>query len=205
MNFYKKFHITILMAAKELCFLCFETLENKLRHTSNDKVFRYVTSKYVSPKSYPMFVTWKNDGTLRGCKGSFKDLPLIDGLKDRTIDAAFNDGRFHHLEEKELCSSLTCSISLLHSFEKTSNPLDWEIGVHGIRLFLDGNSSTYLPHVALEHKWDKMEALAHLARKGGYGKKYDEGAIKRSIVERYQASRESATWDEYQEFVKNLQ
>ena len=192
------------MASKELCFLCFETLENKLHHTTKDCVYRTVASKYESPKSYPMFVTWKNEGNLRGCKGSFKDLPLIEGLKDRAIDAAFNDGRFHHLEEKELCSSLTCSISLLHSFEKAANALDWEIGIHGIRLFLDGNSSTYLPHVAQEHKWDKMEALAHLARKGGYSKKFDEEALKRSIVEKYQASRESATWDEYQDFVKNF-
>ena len=193
------------MASKELCFLCFETLENKLRHTSKNCVYRTVNTRYPSPNSYPMFVTWKNEGYLRGCKGSFKELPLIEGLKDRAIDAAFNDGRFHNLDVKELCSTLTCSISLLHSFEKTSNPLDWEIGVHGIRLFLDGNSSTYLPQVALEHKWDKMEALAHLARKGGYGKKFDEEALKRCKVERYQASRESATWDEYQSYVKTLE
>lgn len=193
------------MATKELCFLCFETLENKLRHSLKDKVYRAVSAKFPSPDSYPMFVTWKNEGYLRGCKGSFKALPLIDGLKDRAIDAAFNDGRFSELEEKELCSTLTCAISLLHSFEKTSSPLDWEIGVHGIRLFLDGNSSTYLPHVAQERKWSKMEALAHLAKKGGYTKKFDEEALKRSKVERYQASRESATWDEYQAYASSLQ
>lgn len=62
-----------------------------------------------------------------------------------------------------------------------------------------------MPHVAQERKWSKMEALAHLAKKGGYTKKFDEEALKRSKVERYQASRESATWDEYQAYASSLQ
>ena len=199
------------MTSKLFCFLCFENLENLFHHTNKTVVYDYVSKQPFqsfglnseSDGHFPMFVTWKNKGQLRGCKGSFKALPLFDGLKDMTKDAAFNDGRFHHVEESEL-PHLTCSVSLLHTFEKAENPLDWDIGKHGIRLFLDGRSSTYLPHVASDHGWDKMEALQHLARKGGYTKRYDEDALSKSKVERYQAFRESASWDEYQNFLKSL-
>jgi AMMECR1 domain-containing protein len=91
---------------------------------------------------------------------------------------------------------------LLHSFEPAENALDWEIGVHGIRLFVDGCSSTFLPEVAKERNCTKEETLAELAKKGGFRGTYEQAAVERSRVQRYQSAKCVATWDEYQQFIQ---
>lgn len=186
-------------ATKELCFLCFEHLQNALSKEKTDKVSKAVIDSSNQEK-YPMFVTFNKDDDLRGCIGSFAPLPLYKGLQDTTLDSAFHDPRFPKMTLNEL-PHLTCEISLLFSFEKVTDPLDWEIGKHGIILHLDHRQSTYLPEVAQEQGWDKMETLSHLARKGGFRKQYDQDALARSQVERYQSSVAVATWKEYQEFL----
>jgi uncharacterized protein (TIGR00296 family) len=146
-----------------------------------------------------MFVTWTKGGRLRGCMGCFDPLPLYRGLSDYAIVSGTKDRRFPPITSQEL-PQLECGISLLHSFEPAQNALDWEIGVHGIRLFIDGRSATFLPEVAKEQKWTKEETLAHLAKKGGFGGKYDRAAIERSRVERYQSAKCVATWAQYKEY-----
>jgi hypothetical protein len=49
-----------------------------------------------------------------------------------------------------------------------------------------------------------METLQHLAAKGKFQGVYDEAALKRSKVIRYQSSKCSASWAEYQDFVRAL-
>lgn len=189
-----------LQATKEMCYLCFETLENACKNTKNTIVNQAVVPPNDNKKC-PMFVTWKKDGDLRGCIGIFEPIPLYSGLKEYAIVAGFRDPRFPPINHSEL-SHLSCGISLLHSFEPANDCMDWEIGKHGIRLFIDGHSSTFLPQVASEQGWDKDTTLQHLARKGGFYGKFDEAAKRRAKVTRYQSSKLSATWEEYQQFLK---
>jgi uncharacterized protein (TIGR00296 family) len=189
-------------ATKEMCFLCFETLENATKRSNSSKVASRVIPANDAA-AFPLFVTWKRNGSLRGCIGCFDPLPLWDGLKEYAITAGMKDGRFSPIDKSEL-SSLTCAVSLLHSFEDCASATDWEVGVHGIRLFIDGRRSTYLPEVAAERGWSKVEALQHLAAKGKFNGVYDEAALQRSKVIRYQSSKIAATWAEYQEFVQGL-
>jgi uncharacterized protein (TIGR00296 family) len=189
-----------LEATKEMCFLCFETLESA---TTNCPL-KLVSSRLVSDEDHracPMFVTWNLSGRLRGCIGCFDDLPLWKGLQEYAISAGMKDYRFGAIASAEL-HDLSVTVSLLHSFENCTNPTDWEIGVHGIRLFVDGRRSTYLPEVAKEQRWGQAEALRHLAAKGGFPGEYGADALARSKVIRYQSSKISATWDEYQAFIK---
>lgn len=189
------------MESKQLCFLCFEALENKVTNKNNNKVANAV----IDPNNkdeYPLFVTWKIDGDqLRGCIGNFGKLPLYQGLMEYAVIAGTRDHRFEPITPEEL-PRLKCGVSLLYQFEKAENALDWEIGKHGIRLSIDGCNSTYLPEVAPEFGWTKEETLAHLARKGGFYKKYDKSALERSKVERYQSAKSTATWAEYQEWLQ---
>ncbi|XP_055117453.1 AMMECR1-like protein isoform X2 [Hylobates moloch] len=67
---------------------------------------------------------------------------------------ALKDSRFPPLTREEL-PKLFCSVSLLTNFEDASDYLDWEVGVHGIRIeFINEKgvkrTATYLPEVAKE-------------------------------------------------------
>ena len=74
--------------------------------------------------------------------------------------AAVKDRRFPPIEMQEINDSLRVEISLLSNFEYMQDPLDWEVGTHGIRIEFTGPagspdaetvfSSTYLPHIAPE-------------------------------------------------------
>ena len=188
-------------ATKELCFLCFESLQNKVTKKISNKVANVVVKK-DDPTKCPMFVTWKKNGDLRGCIGCFNPIPLYSGLQEYAVVSGTQDHRFSPIAEKEL-PSLQCGISLLHSFEKVENARDWEIGVHGIRIWVDGASATFLPEVAKEQRWNKEETLKHLARKGGFHGNYDEAAIGRTKLERYQSAKCVATWEEYQQWLSS--
>jgi uncharacterized protein (TIGR00296 family) len=186
-------------ATKELCFLCFEALCNHLagsKHTT-------VSDRVIDPSNKtqcPLFVTWTKQGKLRGCIGNFSALPLYSGLQEYAVMSGTRDRRFPAIVASEL-PSLECGISLLHSFEPGGDALDWEIGVHGIRLFIDGLSATFLPEVAREWKWTKEQTLVELAQKAGLRTKFDADARKRSTISRYQSAKCAANWEEYQQFI----
>jgi len=143
-----------------------------------------------------MFVTWKKNGDLRGCIGIFSDIPLWPGLQEYSITAGTKDRRFPPIATKEL-PNLECGISLLHSFEDADNPFDWEVGKHGIRIFIDHCSATFLPEVASEQGWNKEETLAYLSRKAGFSEKLTPDVLNRMRVQRYQSAKIKASWDEY--------
>jgi uncharacterized protein (TIGR00296 family) len=190
-----------LTATKEMCFLCFESLENEVNQSKLNKVSSSIIPSGDST-ACPLFVTWKINGSLRGCIGCFDSLPLWSGLQEYAITAGTSDHRFEPISTPEI-PHLTCAVSLLHSFEDCRDALDWEVGTHGIRLFIDNRRATYLPEVAADRGWSKEEALKHLARKGGFTKAYGAAEIQRSQVIRYQSSKISASWSEYQQFIQS--
>ncbi|OHT07572.1 hypothetical protein TRFO_05224 [Tritrichomonas foetus] len=188
-------------ATKELCYLCFEALENEVLNQKSTKVSSRVVQQ--SNVAFPMFVTWKIGDALRGCIGNFKPLPLYSGLQEYALISALKDFRFDPVTAREI-PKLNVGISLLHTFEDAQNALDWEVGKHGIRLFIDGMSATFLPEVASEQGWTKEETLQHLARKAGMYKPFDSAALARAKVERYQSSKCKVTYDEYKQYLASL-
>ncbi|KAK8885114.1 hypothetical protein M9Y10_044243 [Tritrichomonas musculus] len=187
-------------ATKELCYLCFEALENKVLGQNLNKVSAQVVKK--TDVAYPMFVTWKIGDNLRGCIGNFQPQPLYKGLQEYALISGLRDYRFDPIQANEI-PKLNVGISLLHTFEDAKDALDWEVGKHGIRLFIDGHSATFLPEVAEEEHWTKEETLKELAMKAGFWSNYDKAAMDRSRVERYQSSKCKATYDEYKAFVNS--
>ncbi|KAK9322939.1 AMMECR1 domain-containing protein [Lipomyces orientalis] len=152
--------------------------------------------------SYPLFVTWnilvRGQPRLRGCIGTFESQPLERGLRTYAQTAAFDDTRFNPILAKEL-SSLECGVSLLMDFEEASGPLDWEWGVHGIKIsfHVSGRrySATYLPDVPPEHFDSKEQTLESLVHKAGYS-----GASWRTLsikLVRYKGSTTSLSYVEY--------
>jgi AMMECR1 domain-containing protein len=103
-----------------------------------------------------LFVTWKigKDKRLRGCIGTFNAMNLQSGLREYAVTSAFKDSRFSPVTREEF-PKLSVSVSILRHFEDGDDYLDWEVGVHGIRIeFINekGNkrTATYLPEVASE-------------------------------------------------------
>ncbi|GFF94255.1 uncharacterized protein CG5902 [Aspergillus udagawae] len=138
---------------------------------------------------YPLFVTWntlsKNGHkSLRGCIGTFEAQELAEGLRAYALTSAFDDSRFTPIPQS-LLPSLSCSLTLLGSFEPCTDALDWILGVHGIRIsFIHRGrryGATYLPDVAVEQGWTKEETLESLMRKAGWDG-VSTGGVSRRIL-----------------------
>ncbi|TVY31879.1 Uncharacterized protein LSUB1_G008520, partial [Lachnellula subtilissima] len=87
----------------------------------------------------PLFVTWNtisptsHSRHLRGCIGTFETQPLSTGLSSYALHSALQDHRFSPITKGEL-PSLEVSVTLLTDFETCKGAMDWELGVHGIRI-----------------------------------------------------------------------
>jgi len=117
---------------------------------------------------------------------------------------AFEDHRFRPIVKREL-STLECGVTLLTDFESASEPMDWEIGKHGIRISFYHNGrkygSTYLPDVVVEQGWTKTEALVSLMRKAGWnGRSSEWNQVKDLKVVRYQGKKAALSFEEWEEF-----
>lgn len=110
-----------------------------------------------------VFVTLKNRGRLRGCLGQFtSNQPLWKTIAHMARAAATEDLRFlgDPITPDEV-PQLSIDISVLSPMEEIANPLDIELGVHGIYVKAPGGrSGTYLPQVAIEHNMSKEEFLS---------------------------------------------
>ncbi|MCF8110671.1 MAG: AmmeMemoRadiSam system protein B [Desulfobacteraceae bacterium] len=118
------------------------------------------------------FVTLKIDGQLRGCIGNLvPEKPLVQGVKDNAINAAFNDPRFAPLSKEEF-SRIQIEVSLLTE----PKPLEYRDAqdlLDKIRPNVDGliirkgpYSATFLPQV-WEQLPDKKSFLSNLCMKAG--------------------------------------
>lgn len=65
-----------------------------------------------------------SDGLIAGAVG-------LTGAPAGRLRSAFEDYRFNPITAREL-PSLSCGVSLLTTFEPAAEPLDWELGTHGI-------------------------------------------------------------------------
>ncbi|CAG7921734.1 unnamed protein product [Penicillium olsonii] len=187
------------------------------------------SSSHRSPdQRYPLFVTWNTlsrsgHKALRGCIGTFEGQELAAGLKSYALTSAFDDTRFSPIP-KSLLPSLSCSLTLLSSFEPCTNAMDWLLGTHGIRISFVHRGrrygATYLPDVAVEQRWTKEETVESLMRKAGWdggggssarrllrgatggnssaAKPWDQVADFRTV--RYQGLKASADYVEWQEW-----
>ena len=165
------------------------------------------------PASAPLFVTWNtyddeeddqdDEVSLRGCIGTFESQPPGEGIPEYALISALHDSRFQPISRREL-PRLQAAVTLLTDFEDVSDPYDWTVGVHGVRLsFTDRGrryGSTYLPDVASEQGWNREEALFSLSRKAGWmgsQSRWKELDLK---VTRYQGKKCSLGYGEFKKW-----
>ncbi|XP_076234124.1 AMMECR1-like protein isoform X1 [Calliopsis andreniformis] len=181
----------------EMGFYCFDVLYCQLHQLDPPKPPNF------SNEPFPLFVTWTigKDMRLRGCIGTFNAMQLHAGLKEYAATSAFKDSRFNPITREEL-PRLHVSVSILRHFEDGTDYLDWEVGVHGIRIEFHnekGNkrTATYLPDVAREQGWDQIQTIDSLLHKGGY-KGLVTPDIRRSLkLTRYQSEKVTVSYQDY--------
>ncbi|XP_033330093.1 AMMECR1-like protein [Megalopta genalis] len=186
-----------IIAQPEMGFYCFDVLYCQLHQLDPPK------SPNFSNEPYPLFVTWTigKDMKLRGCIGTFNAMHLHAGLREYATTSAFKDSRFNPITREEL-PRLHVSVSILRHFEDGADYLDWEVGVHGIRIEFHnekGNkrTATYLPDVATAQGWDQIQTIDSLLHKGGY-KGLVTPDIRRSVkLTRYQSEGVTVSYQEY--------
>ncbi len=119
-------------------------------------------------RNFPLFVTLRSGGNLRGCIGYLKSFsPLYKEVGEVAIAAALQDFRFDPLTLEEL-SNLDFEISLLSPFTKVNGPEDIIVGRDGIYLVKGKKSGLYLPEVATDLGWDSEQFLGHCAKDKAY-------------------------------------
>ena len=123
------------------------------------------------------FVTLHLGGQLRGCIGYIEGhKSLMEAVVDNGRSAAMADPRFSPVTPQEL-PQLDLEISALTPLVEVDDPLDIEIGKHGIFLLSGRQRSVFLPQVATEQGWDLETTLGHLALKAGLAPNgWQEGA-----------------------------
>lgn len=118
-------------------------------------------------EKYGVFVTLKKAGDLRGCIGHIiPKTSLFQGVIENTINSSSNDWRFNPVHAKEV-SDITIEISVLSPLKKIQGPDEFTVGTEGIIIRRGPASAVFLPQVAAEQGWDKVETLRHLCQKAG--------------------------------------
>jgi len=121
------------------------------------------------------FVTLKtpDDGgklQLRGCIGTTEArLPAHEAAVASALDAAFDDPRFAPLAPEEY-AGLVVSVSALTPFTPVPGAESIVPGRDGVVLTAQGRRALFLPEVAAEEGWTRIELLEHLCRKAGLSK-----------------------------------
>ncbi|KAK6461114.1 AMMECR1 domain-containing protein [Scheffersomyces coipomensis] len=164
--------------SKALCCFAFESLQNKVNHTTSTKIplstyFHQLSESSSNvPSSAPLFITWNQNEKLRGCIGTFQAQPIETGVKQYSLIAALQDHRFYPISKSELNSDLSVSVTLLDNFIPIESSEDWEIGLNGLKVSFDFEdqhySGTFLPSVAEEEEWDKVTTLYYLLKKSDF-------------------------------------
>lgn len=113
------------------------------------------------------FVTLRREGRLRGCIGSVVARePLARAVANAAAAAALRDPRFAPVSAEEL-AQIDCHISVLTPFRLLRNPLDVEVGRHGLMIERNARRGLLLPQVAVEQDWDRETFLQQTCLKAG--------------------------------------
>lgn len=123
------------------------------------------------------FVTIRRHGRLRGCLGTFSSsVPLYKTVMEMAAAAASQDPRFPPMDEGEL-KDMEIEVSVLSPLRKVEDPLEIEIGKHGIQITRGMKRGVLLPQVAMEHGFDRAGFLEAACVKAGLPERaWTEGA-----------------------------
>lgn len=111
------------------------------------------------------FVTLRKKGSLRGCIGTFTPRGDVPQTIQEMAVSASQDPRFvgMPISAAEL-KDIKIEISLLSPLTHIDDPLDFELGRHGIYVRQGFCTGCFLPDVATESGWSKEEFLSQCCK-----------------------------------------
>eukprot|EP00756_Hemistasia_phaeocysticola_P036679 Hpha_TRINITY_DN16654_c0_g8::TRINITY_DN16654_c0_g8_i1::g.183226::m.183226 len=189
-------------ATAAMCHYCFHILESALQGRQPQP-----TPSTIPNFEAAIFVSYtKGVGTaseeLRGCKGTHAVRPLHEQLRRFALCSAFEDTRFQRIHAAEL-PNLSCTVSVLGTFEKIKDPYDWDVGVHGIKIEFPCPQTramhygTFLPHVAPQMRWSREQTLVNLVAKAGYTSRPTGELFRGMHIERFTDSQHCTPFHDY--------
>lgn len=118
--------------------------------------------------------------------------------------SAFDDTRFPPISQPEL-PTLEAAVTFLTDFTPISDPFNWTIGTHGLRISFTYHTrrynATYLPNVAEEQGWNREETVVSLMRKAGWtGRSSEWKKVGDLKVVRYEGKKASVGYEEWREW-----
>jgi AmmeMemoRadiSam system protein B/AmmeMemoRadiSam system protein A len=117
-----------------------------------------------------VFVTIKENGSLRGCIGHIQAImPLYQSIMRNAVAACSTDPRFPPMKKEEL-KDMEIEISILSPFMSLKDVKDIQVGKHGLYIIKDNQTGLLLPQVATEFGWNRDEFLEHVCMKAGLPK-----------------------------------
>jgi AmmeMemoRadiSam system protein A len=157
-------------------------IEDRLFHDGAIAAARKITA--ITPaltEKRACFVTLKTPDAngelqLRGCIGTTEArLPAHEAAVASALDAAFDDPRFAPLSPEEH-TGLVISVSALTPFTPVPSAQSIIPGRDGVVVEAHGRRALFLPEVAAEEGWTRIELLEHLCKKAGLPSKAWQGA-----------------------------
>jgi len=144
---------------KTLLSIARESIKSAITDTLSEQSQIEIISPDLNEKS-GAFVTLRTHGKLRGCIGRMvSDIPLYKLVSEMAVSAAKEDPRFSQIKPSDL-EELEIDISVLSPLQKIDDPLDFELGRHGIYIKKGSSNGCFLPQVATETGWTKDEFLS---------------------------------------------
>lgn len=123
-----------------------------------------LTPQLAEPRG--VFCTLMLNGQLRGCVGQILAAhPLVEGVAESAVSAAFCDPRFVPLQAAEL-PLLQIEISVLSPLSPITAE-EIRVGVHGLMVCCGARRGLLLPQVATEFGWGAEMFLEQTCRKAG--------------------------------------
>jgi MEMO1 family protein len=137
------------------------------QYLNTKKITENESSDPVLQKKLGAFVTLREHGELRGCIGYMReDIPLFKVVSTMALESAFSDMRFMPVILDEL-PDIEIEISVLTPAKPIKNIDEIVLGRDGVVLSKNGRKAVFLPQVATEMGWNKIEFLDNLCRKAG--------------------------------------
>lgn len=149
----------------------FAIAEDTLKWCVSDRKETFDFSKYDLTRKLKVktatFVTLKMRGELRGCIGTLVPVEeLYKSIHNNTINAALQDHRFMPVTEREV-SHIELHLSILSPISEVKSIDDFNLGEHGIIIEKERYGAVFLPEVAIEQQWTKIDTLEALSQKAG--------------------------------------
>ena len=183
----------------DLCVYCFDALEAFITGCA----VPYPDGDWAmdDAKRWPLFVRWQKkvvpgipDASMNfvqrqfvpaGTSGSFLPQPL-SSVRELVFKSASEDPRCMPIT-LDIVDDLEVTVFVIVSYETARDPMDWEMGVHGMLISFEDYKGVvygaeYLPDVPVICGWTKEHTINQLIQKAGYKGFVDEHFRRTRIV-----------------------